>query len=215
MTDSCALPGAGTAAGTSAGVPAPASVDTPSVTSAPTGATPPEQQTPLQRETTAQPARTWVGPSAPERLALLRRTRSIAIVGASANPSRASYFVATYLLSSSPYDVYFVNPRADSILGRPVYPSLDALPVVPDLVDVFRKHDDLPTVLDETLAVGARTLWLQLGSWHEDVARRAQDAGLDVVMDRCVKIEHARFHGGLHLAGFDTGVISSRRALTS
>ncbi len=215
MTDSCALPGAGTAAGTSAGVPAPASVDTPSVTSAPTGATPPEQQTPLQRETTAQPARTWVGPSAPERLALLRRTRSIAIVGASANPSRASYFVATYLLSSSPYDVYFVNPRADSILGRPVYPSLDALPVVPDLVDVFRKHDDLPTVLDETLAVGARTLWLQLGSWHEDVARRAQDAGLDVVMDRCVKIEHARFHGGLHLAGFDTGVISSRRALSS
>jgi hypothetical protein len=215
MTDSCALPGAGTAAGTSAGVPAPASVDTPSVTSAPTGATPPEQQTPLQRETTAPPARTWVGPSAPERLALLRRTRSIAIVGASANPSRASYFVATYLLSSSPYDVYFVNPRADSILGRPVYPSLDALPVVPDLVDVFRKHDDLPTVLDETLAVGARTLWLQLGSWHEDVARRAQDAGLDVVMDRCVKIEHARFHGGLHLAGFDTGVISSRRALSS
>jgi hypothetical protein len=215
MTDSCALPGAGTAAGTSAGVPAPASVDTPSVTAAPTGATPPEQQTPLQRETTAPPARTWVGPSAPERLALLRRTRSIAIVGASANPSRASYFVATYLLSSSPYDVYFVNPRADSILGRPVYPSLDALPVVPDLVDVFRKHDDLPTVLDETLAVGARTLWLQLGSWHEDVARRAQDAGLDVVMDRCVKIEHARFHGGLHLAGFDTGVISSRRALSS
>ena len=65
--------------------------------------------------------------------------------------------------------------------------------------------------IDETLAVGARTLWLQLGSWHEDVARRAEEAGLDVVMDRCVKIEHARFHGGLHLAGFDTGVISSRR----
>ncbi|WP_298460696.1 CoA-binding protein [uncultured Cellulomonas sp.] len=166
----------------------------------------------MQREDAA-PARTWLGPSAPERLALLRRTRSIAIVGASANPSRASYFVATYLLSSSPYDVYFVNPRATEILGRTVYPSLEALPVVPDLVDVFRKHDDLPTVLDETLAVGAKALWLQLGSWHEDVARRAQEHGLDVVMDRCVKIEHARFHGGLHLAGFDTGVISSRRAL--
>jgi predicted CoA-binding protein len=109
--------------------------------------------------------------------------------------------------------VYFVNPRAKEILGRPVYPSLEALPVVPDLVDVFRKHDDLPTVLDETLAVGAKTLWLQLGSWHEDVARRGEAAGLDVVMDRCVKIEHARFHGGLHLAGFDTGVISSKRAL--
>ncbi len=158
-------------------------------------------------------ARTWQGPSAPERLSILRGTRSIAIVGASANPARASYFVSTYLLSSSPYDVYFINPRADEILGRPVYPSLDALPVVPDLVDVFRRHDDLPTVLDETLAVGARTLWLQLGSWHEDVARRGEAAGLRVVMDRCVKIEHARFHGGLHLAGFDTGVISSRRAL--
>ena len=157
--------------------------------------------------------RTWQGPSAPERLALLRRTRSVAIVGASANASRASYFVATYLLSSSPYDVYFVNPRATEILGHPVYPSLEALPVVPDLVDVFRRHSDLPGVLDETLAVGATALWLQLGSWHEDVARRAEDAGLDVVMDRCVKIEHARFHGGLHLAGFDTGVISSRRAL--
>ena len=168
---------------------------------------------------TTDPSRTWVGPTAPERLALLRRTRSIAIVGASENPARASYFVATYLLSSSPYDVYFVNPRASEILGRPVYPSLADLPVVPDLVDVFRRHDDLPEVLDEVLALGtpgqggASTLWLQLGSWHEDVARRAEAAGLSVVMDRCVKIEHARFHGGLHLAGFDTGVISSRRQL--
>ncbi|GMA31318.1 CoA-binding protein [Litorihabitans aurantiacus] len=156
--------------------------------------------------------RTWIGPSAPERLALLRRTRSVAIVGASANTARASFFVATYLLSSSPYDVYFVNPRASEILGHPVYPSLADLPVVPDLVDVFRRHDDLPGVLEETLEVGAKALWLQLGSWHEDVARRGQEAGLDVVMDRCLKIEHARFHGGLHLAGFDTGVISSRRA---
>jgi len=133
------------------------------------------------------------------------------MVGASANPARASFFVATYLLASSDYDVYFVNPRATEIFGRPVYPSLSALPVVPDLVDVFRRHDDLPQVLEETLAVGARTLWLQLGSWHEEVARAAEAAGLDVVMDRCLKIEHARFHGGLHLAGFDTGVISSRR----
>jgi predicted CoA-binding protein len=157
--------------------------------------------------------RTWQGPTAPERLALLRRTRSVAVVGASNNPARASYFVTTYLLSSTPYDVYLVNPRETEILGQPVYPSLAALPVVPDLVDVFRRHDDLPTVLDETLAVGAKALWLQLGSWHEEVAARAEAAGLDVVMDRCVKIEHARFHGGLHLAGFDTGVISSRRAL--
>jgi uncharacterized protein len=160
----------------------------------------------------SETTRTWQGPSAPERLRILRSTRSIAIVGASANPARASYFVATYLLSSSPYDVYFVNPRATEILGHPVYPSLADLPVVPDLVDVFRRHEDLPTVLDETIAVGAKTLWLQLGSWHEAVARKAEAAGLNVVMDRCVKIEHARFHGGLHLAGFDTGVISSRRA---
>lgn len=116
-------------------------------------------------------------------------------------------------VASSPYEVYFVNPRATEILGHPVYPSLAALPVVPDLVDVFRRHDELPTVLEETLAVGARTLWLQLGSWHEEVARLGAAAGLEVVMDRCVKIEHARFNGGLHLAGFDTGVISSRRSL--
>ena len=157
--------------------------------------------------------RTWEGPSAPERLSILRATKTIAIVGASDNPSRASYFVATYLLSSSPYDVYFVNPRATEILGRPVYPSLADVPATIDLVDVFRRHDDLPNVLDETLATGAKTLWLQLGSWHEEVAQSGQAAGLSVVMDRCVKIEHARFHGGLHLAGFDTGVISSKRQL--
>lgn len=158
--------------------------------------------------------RTWQGPSAQERLALLRRTRSIAIVGASNNPARASYFVTTYLLSSSPYRLFLVNPRETEILGQPVYPSLADLPETPDLVDVFRRHDGLPGVLDETLAVGAPALWLQLGSWHEEVARRGEAAGLTVVMDRCVKIEHARFHGGLHLAGFDTGVISARRALS-
>ncbi|SDQ06035.1 CoA-binding protein [Quadrisphaera sp. DSM 44207] len=170
---------------------------------------------------TTDPTRTWVGPTAQERLAMLRRAQSIAIVGASENQARASYFVATYLLSSSPFEVYFVNPKASQILGRPVYPSLADLPEVPDVVDVFRRHEDLPSVLDEVLELrrtrggGEKpsTLWLQLGSWHEDVARRAQEAGLDVVMDRCVKIEHARFHGGLHLAGFDTGVISSRRQI--
>ena len=157
--------------------------------------------------------RTWEGPGARERLGLLRRARTVAMVGASANPSRASYFVATYLLSSSDYEVYFVNPRATEILGRPVFPTLASLPVKPDLVDVFRKPADLPGVLDEALEVGAKALWLQLGLWDEATAQRGQAAGLDVVMDRCLKIEHARFHGGLHLAGFDTGVISSRRRL--
>ncbi|WP_104167145.1 CoA-binding protein [Arthrobacter sp. SX1312] len=163
----------------------------------------------------ATPGRTWEGPTAPERLNLLRHARSVAIVGASDKPSRASYFVATYLQSSSPYRLYFVNPVAKEILGRPAYASLKDLPEVPDVVDVFRKHDDLPSVLQETLDVGAKTLWLQLGSWHEDVAREAEAAGLDVVMDRCLKIEHARFHGGLNLAGFNTGVISSKRQITS
>ena len=95
-------------------------------------------------------------------------------MGASNKPSRASYFVATYLLSSSRYKVYFVNPVLEEILGQPVYTSLADLPEVPDLVDVFRKHDDLPGVLDEAIAVGAKTLWLQLGSWHEDVAAKAE-----------------------------------------
>ncbi|NLB46395.1 MAG: CoA-binding protein [Microbacteriaceae bacterium] len=159
--------------------------------------------------------RTWQGPTAPERLGMLRRAKSIAIVGASNNPSRASYFVGTYLLSSSPYDVYFVNPMADEILGHKAYASLADLPVVPDVVDVFRKHDDLPGVAQEAVDIGAKTLWLQLGSWNEEAAAIAEAAGLDVVMDRCVKIEHARFHGGLHLAGFDTGVISSKRQVVA
>ena len=159
--------------------------------------------------------RTWVGPSAPERLNILRSTRSIAIVGMSNKPSRASYFVATYLLSSSPYDVYFVNPVLDEVLGQKVYPSLAELPVVPDLVEVFRKDADLPGVAQEAVDIGAKTVWMQLGSWNEEAARIAEDAGLNAVMDRCVKIEHARFHGGLHLAGFNTGVISSKRQVTA
>lgn len=163
----------------------------------------------------AHTERTWVGPNQQERFALLRRSRSIAIVGASENPARASYFVSTYLLSSSPYDVYFVNPRATEILGQRVYASLADLPVAPDIVDVFRRHDDLPGVAQEAIDAGAKALWLQLGSWNEEAAAIAEHAGLSVVMDRCVKIEHARFHGGLHLAGFDTGVISSKRQLLS
>lgn len=155
--------------------------------------------------------RTWTGPSAPERLNILHTTESVAIVGMSNKPSRASYFVATYLLSSSPYRVYFVNPVLDEVLGREVYPSLADLPEVPDVVDVFRKDADLPDVAREAVAVGAKTLWLQLGSWNEEAAGIAEAGGLNVVMDRCVKIGHARFHGALHLAGFNTGVVSAKR----
>lgn len=157
--------------------------------------------------------RTWVGPSAKERLAILRDAKTIAIVGASPNPSRASYFVATYLQQSSDYEVFFVNPHATEILGQPVYPDLASLPVVPDIVDVFRKPSDIPQVVDEAVAVGASTLWVQLGIWNEEAARYAESKGLTVVMDKCIKVEHARFHGGLHLLGFDTGQITARTTI--
>jgi len=156
-------------------------------------------------------ASTWTGPTALQRQELLRSTKTVAMVGASPNPARASNFVATYLLSSTDFDVYLVNPHAEEILGKPVYPSLADVPVAIDLVDVFRRPEDLPSVLDATIEAGARTFWLQFGLYDEALAHRAEDAGLTVVMDRCLKVEHARFHGGLHVAGFDTGVISARR----
>ena len=156
----------------------------------------------------------WTPPSAGERLAILQSTRTVAVVGASSKPARPSYFVATYLLSSSTdFTVWFVNPRETQILGHPVYPSLDALPEVPDLVDVFRRTEDLPGAAGEAVEIGAKVFWAQLGLWSDDAAALAHHAGLAVVMDRCLKIEHARFAGGLHLAGFDSGVISSRRRL--
>lgn len=157
--------------------------------------------------------RTWIGPSAQERRDILRRARSVAIVGASPNPARSSYFVATYLQQSSDYDLYFVNPNATEILGRPVYKSLADLPVVPDIVDVFRRASDIPQVIDEVAAIGAKTVWVQLGIWNEEAAYYGESKGLTVVMDRCIKVEHARFHGGLHLLGFDTGQITSRKTL--
>lgn len=154
----------------------------------------------------------WNPPGAIERKRLLDRTESIAIVGASKNPGRASNFVATYMLSSSAnYRVYLVNPRESEILGEPVYPELGALPEVPDLINVFRRSEELPDIAAEAISVGAKVFWAQLGLWSEEAAVMASVVGLDVVMDRCTKIEHARFAGGLHLAGFNTGVISARR----
>jgi uncharacterized protein len=147
-----------------------------------------------------------------ERLALMKRTRTVAIVGVSSNTSRASYFVATYLAGKTPWTVWYVNPRETEILGREVYPSLADLPHAPDLVDVFRRVDDLPGVVDESIAVGASAVWFQLGLTHDGAAATAADAGLSVVQNRCLKIEHARFCGGLHDAGFVTGVIDSRRS---
>jgi O-acetylhomoserine (thiol)-lyase len=162
--------------------------------------------------------RTWIGPNAKERLKILRNAKSIAIVGASPNAARASYFVGTYLLQSSDYRVYFVNPMAEEILGHKAYPDLASLPEVPDIVDVFRKGSDIPSVIDDVLALGGPddkhpAIWVQLGIWNQDAAIYGESKGLTVVMDRCIKIEHARFHGGLHLLGFDTGQITSRKTI--
>ncbi|MBW4042035.1 MAG: CoA-binding protein [Acidobacteria bacterium] len=157
--------------------------------------------------------RAWQGPDAKARLRILRGAKSIAIVGASPNPARSSFFVATYLQASTPYRVHYVNPRATEILGEPVYPDLASLPEVPDIVDVFRRPSDLRSVMDDALAVGAKTVWAQLGVWNEEAAVYGESKGLTVVMDRCIKIEHARFHGGLHLLGFDTGQITARKTI--
>jgi predicted CoA-binding protein len=154
----------------------------------------------------------WEPPSAGRRRAILRGARTIAVVGASANPARASNFVLTYLLSSSAdYEVWPVTPNEQTILGAQCYPSLAELPGAPDIVDVFRRVDQLPAVAQEAVDAGAGAFWMQLGLHSDEAVEIAHSAGLDVISNRCVKIEHARFHGGLHLAGFDTGVISSKR----
>ena len=156
----------------------------------------------------------WHNPTARERLEIIRSTSTVAIVGMSADPSRASYFVATYLLSSScSFDeIWFVNPKGGEIFGRPVYRSLAELPAAPDLIDVFRRVDDLPSVAKEFVAItGTRVFWAQLGLDSPEAADIVTAAGRTAVMNRCLKIEHARFRGGLHQAGFDTGVISSKR----
>ncbi len=145
-----------------------------------------------------------------ERLQIIQNHESVALVGVSANPIRSSNFVASYLVRT-PFRTYPVNPAYDEVLGRKAYPTLFDLPEVPDIVDVFRRHDAIPEVVDQAIEVGAKVVWLQLGLRHDEAARRAMDAGLKVVQDRCLKIEHARFSGRLHLAGFNTGVVSSRR----
>ena len=154
---------------------------------------------------------TYLEPNARQRLEIMKKSTNVAIVGASDNPARASYFVSTYLMSSSHFKLFFVNPRLETLLGQPVYKSLADIPEPIDIVDVFRKPADCMGILDEAIAIGAKTLWLQLGISVPEVAEKGSAAGLNVVMNRCLKIEHARFHGGLHLAGFNTGVISSQR----
>ncbi len=143
---------------------------------------------------------------------ILATVRTIAMVGASSNWNRPSYFVMKYLQGKG-YRVIPVNPTTagNEQLGERVYASLRDIPDKIDMVDVFRASEVVGPIVDDAIAIGAKVVWMQLGVRNDEAAAKAEAAGLDVVMNRCLKIEHARFHGGLHLVGFDTGVISSRR----
>lgn len=148
---------------------------------------------------------------------ILGACKTIAVVGLSPQWHRPSFFAAKYMQAHG-YRVVPVNPAATEILGERAYPSVGAAAEALaregariDMVDCFRKSADIPPIAAEAIAIGARCLWLQLGVVHEEAAAQARAAGLDVVMDRCVKIEHARLFGGLNWAGVDTKVISAQR----
>lgn len=122
---------------------------------------------------------------------LLRNSKTVAIVGISDKPDRPSYGVAHYLMENSHFDLYFVNPLLEEVLGKKVYKTLKDIPVAIDIVDVFRKPADCPEVLAESIEIGARAIWLQLGIDVPEVEEKGTDAGLQVVMDRCIKIDYA------------------------
>lgn len=144
---------------------------------------------------------------------ILTRSRVIAVVGLSASWYRPSYFAAKYLAEHG-YRVIPVNPNHATVLGEKCYPDLAAIPEAVDVVDCFRRAEDMPPLAREAAAIGAKVLWMQLGIRSDEAARIAVGAGLEVVMDRCMKIEHARIMGGLNWAGVNTGVISARRPLS-
>ena len=148
---------------------------------------------------------------------ILGTCRTLAVVGLSPQWHRPSFFAAKYMQAHG-YRIVPVNPMAQEILGERCYPSVTAASealaaqgLKIDMVDCFRRSEDIPPIADEAIAIGARCLWLQLGVVNEAAAQKARAAGLDVVMDRCVKIEHARLFGGLNWAGVNTRVISARR----
>jgi uncharacterized protein len=150
-----------------------------------------------------------------DRLQLLQQYRHVAIVGVSADPYRPSHFVAIYLQAEG-YDIIPINPRyaGQTLLGKRVYATLTEAKEAGEqieVVDVFRRAENVPPIAEEAIAVGAKVLWLQLGIRNDAAAKKAQEAGLTVVQDRCMKIEHARFFGGLHTVGLNTGVILARK----
>lgn len=141
---------------------------------------------------------------------ILGSSHSVAMVGLSDKSHRPSYFAAKYLIEHG-FNVIPVNPRADSILGRQAYPDLASVPEKIDIVDCFRRSEDMPPLAEQAVAIGAHCLWMQLTVINYDAKRLAEAAGLQVVMDRCTKIEHARIFGGLNYAGVNTRIISARR----
>jgi predicted CoA-binding protein len=141
---------------------------------------------------------------------ILAQSRVIAVVGLSPNWYRPSFFAAKYMQEHG-YRAIPVNPNASEILGEACYPSIAAIPVQVDIVDCFRQPGEMPELARAAVAKGAKVFWMQLGLRNDEAAKIANDAGLDVVQNRCVKIEHARLMGGLHWAGVNTGVVSARR----
>jgi uncharacterized protein len=153
-----------------------------------------------------------------QRRELLDRIKTVAMIGASNNPLRPSYTVFSYLRTQSDYDVTPINPKIETIDGVKAYPSLKAYAAkrgAPDLVDVFRKPSELNDVVKEAIAAGVKAIWLQYGVIDEDAIARADKAGLIIVVDRCMKVEYARFHGGLATSGLNSGLITSRRPSSS
>ncbi len=149
-----------------------------------------------------------------QRRDLLARSRTVAMVGASATTTRPSYFVFSYLRTKGLLDVAPINPALAGIDGVPAYPTLDAYARergAPDIVDVFRKASDAPAVTRDAIAAGAKAIWFQYGVINDEAIRLADEAGLDVVVDRCLKVESARFDGGLAVGGLNSGLISARR----
>ena len=141
---------------------------------------------------------------------ILAKCRTLAVVGLSAQWYQPSFFAAKYMQDHG-YRIIPVNPRYDEVLGAKCYATLGDIPERVDLVDCFRRSEEIPAIAEDAIAIGAKVLWMQLGIVNEAAAQRAVAAGLDVVMNRCVKIEHARILGGLNWAGVNTRIISSRR----
>ena len=151
-----------------------------------------------------------------ERRELLARSRTVAMVGASNNPTRPSYFVFSYLRTKGKLQVVPINPTIAEIDGIKAYPTLAAYAAQngpPDIVDVFRRPADAPAVAREAIAAGAKAIWFQYGVINQEAIDLADAAGLDVVVDRCIKVESARFDGGLAIGGLNSGLITAKRGI--